>query len=63
MSANQKQKLAELANQYRVPIIEDDVYLELSYSSHTPLPAKYYDKRICAVVWFCIEKPITELPF
>ncbi|MEZ8726334.1 PLP-dependent aminotransferase family protein [Vibrio cyclitrophicus] len=44
MSANQKQKLAELANQYQTPIIEDDVYLELSYSSHTPLPAKYYDK-------------------
>ncbi|MFS1428445.1 PLP-dependent aminotransferase family protein, partial [Vibrio splendidus] len=44
MSATQKQKLAELANHYRVPIIEDDVYLELSYSSHTPLPAKYYDK-------------------
>ncbi|CAK2086647.1 PLP-dependent aminotransferase family protein [Vibrio crassostreae] len=44
MSASQKQKLAELANHYRVPIIEDDVYLELSYSSHTPLPAKYYDK-------------------
>ncbi|KOO13908.1 transcriptional regulator [Vibrio xuii] len=44
MSANQKQKLAQLANQYQIPVIEDDVYLELSYSSHTPLPAKYYDK-------------------
>ncbi|MCZ4293520.1 PLP-dependent aminotransferase family protein [Vibrio sinaloensis] len=44
MSANQKQALANLANQYRVPIIEDDVYLELSYHDHTPLPAKYYDK-------------------
>ncbi|MEZ8099244.1 aminotransferase-like domain-containing protein [Vibrio bivalvicida] len=45
MSANQKQKLAQLANDYRIPVIEDDVYLELSYSSHTPLPAKYYDKN------------------
>lgn len=44
MSASQKQALANLANKYRVPIIEDDVYLELSYSDHTPLPAKYYDK-------------------
>ncbi|EGR3032771.1 PLP-dependent aminotransferase family protein [Vibrio parahaemolyticus] len=44
MSAQQKQTLAELANQYQVPIIEDDVYLELSYSEHTPLPAKYYDQ-------------------
>ncbi|CCN38287.1 putative GNTR TRANSCRIPTIONAL REGULATOR [Vibrio nigripulchritudo SO65] len=44
MSAAQKQKLADLANFYQVPIIEDDVYLELSYSEHTPLPAKYYDQ-------------------
>ncbi|BCK13587.1 Transcriptional regulator [Vibrio cholerae] len=44
MSAQQKQKLAELANHYQVPMIEDDVYLELSYSGHTPLPAKCYDQ-------------------
>lgn len=44
MSAGQKQALANLANQYQIPVIEDDVYLELSYSDHTPLPAKYYDK-------------------
>lgn len=43
MSPKQKQRLARLANQYQVPIIEDDVYLELSYSAHCPLPAKYYD--------------------
>jgi len=45
MTAQQKQKLAELANHYQVPMIEDDVYLELSYSEHTPLPAKYYDSN------------------
>ncbi|KJY82106.1 transcriptional regulator [Vibrio galatheae] len=44
MSAKQKQRLALLANQYQVPVIEDDVYLELSYTTQTPLPAKYYDK-------------------
>lgn len=43
MSASQKQKLAQLANQYQIPVIEDDVYLELSYSAHTPLPVRYYD--------------------
>tara|TARA_Y100001960_G_scaffold328493_1_gene417391 strand:- start:102 stop:1478 length:1377 start_codon:yes stop_codon:yes gene_type:complete len=43
MSAQQKQTLAHLANRYQIPIIEDDVYLELSYSDHTPLPAKSYD--------------------
>ncbi|WP_159737086.1 aminotransferase-like domain-containing protein [Vibrio atypicus] len=45
MSAQQKQRLAELANHYQTPMIEDDVYLELSYSEHTPLPAKYYDQN------------------
>lgn len=44
MSAQQKQTLAELANHYQVPMIEDDVYLELSYAEHIPLPAKYYDQ-------------------
>ena len=44
MSPLQKQKLAELANAYQVPIIEDDVYIELSYSEHTPIPAKFYDQ-------------------
>ncbi|WP_205410496.1 aminotransferase-like domain-containing protein [Vibrio spartinae] len=44
MSVQQKRQLAALANHYQVPIIEDDVYLELSYAEHTPLPAKYYDQ-------------------
>ncbi|MGY3569902.1 aminotransferase-like domain-containing protein [Vibrio paucivorans] len=44
MTVEQKTKLASLANQYKTPIIEDDVYIELSHSNHFPLPAKYYDK-------------------
>ncbi|MCK6264229.1 PLP-dependent aminotransferase family protein [Vibrio sp. ZSDE26] len=43
MSTQQKQRLASMANQYRIPVIEDDVYVELSYADHYPLPAKYYD--------------------
>lgn len=43
-SAQQKQKLAELAQKYQTPIIEDDIYLELSHSSITPLPIKHWDK-------------------
>ncbi|MFM2484639.1 aminotransferase-like domain-containing protein [Celerinatantimonas yamalensis] len=43
MSASQKQQLAMLANRYQIPVIEDDVYLELSHSGVNPLPAKYYD--------------------
>ncbi|WP_339388750.1 PLP-dependent aminotransferase family protein [Vibrio caribbeanicus] len=44
MTVAQKQKLASLANQHQVPIIEDDVYLELSHLPEPPLPAKYYDE-------------------
>jgi len=45
MSALQKQKLVELATQYKIPIIEDDVYLELGYQSGIPLPAKHWDRE------------------
>jgi len=44
LSHQQKQKVAELAAQYEVPVIEDDIYLELSYSNSNPLPIKYWDK-------------------
>lgn len=43
LSDLQKQRLAKLANDYRIPIIEDDVYLELSHRHQPPLPAAYYD--------------------
>lgn len=44
LSNQQKQSIAELALRYQVPVIEDDIYLELSYSNTTPLPIKYWDK-------------------
>lgn len=44
MSAEQKQKLAWLANHYQTPIIEDDVYIELGHFEQ-PLPAKHYDTQ------------------
>ena len=40
----QKQQLANLANKYTIPIIEDDVYIELSHYGKPPLPTKYWDK-------------------
>ncbi len=43
LSHSQKERLAKLANTYRIPIIEDDVYLELSHRRQLPLPAAYYD--------------------
>lgn len=50
MSASQKQKLVKLATMYRIPIIEDDVYLELDYQGVTPLPAKHWDQE-GYIVW------------
>jgi DNA-binding transcriptional MocR family regulator len=41
----QKQKLAHLASKYQLPIIEDDVYRELSHQRTVPLPIKYYDQN------------------
>ncbi len=43
MSADQKRKLAYLAAKYQTPVIEDDVYVELSHNDEFPLPAKHYD--------------------
>ncbi|MBU3018094.1 PLP-dependent aminotransferase family protein [Paraglaciecola agarilytica] len=41
----QKQAIAELASKYQVPIIEDDVFRELSHQRTIPLPIKYYDQQ------------------
>lgn len=50
LSNIQKQQLAGLASQYQVPMIEDDVYIELSHQGKPPLPAKYWDKE-GYIVW------------
>ena len=44
LTSAQKQRIAELAEQYQTPIIEDDVYLELGYANFCPLPIKHWDK-------------------
>ncbi len=41
----QKIRIAELARQYEIPVIEDDIYLELSYAKLPPLPIKHWDKE------------------
>lgn len=45
MSAQQKQQLVTLAEQYEIPIIEDDVYLEIAHEKVVPLPAKHWDNK------------------
>lgn len=45
LSAKQKQTLAQLANQYQIPMIEDDIYFELSHQKQQNLPTKHWDKE------------------
>jgi len=45
LSIDQKKKLAQLANTYHIPIIEDDVYGELSHNAPYQLPIKFWDKN------------------
>ncbi len=45
-----KQKIVELAAQYRFPIIEDDVYGECGFTRKRPLPIKSWDKA-GYVIW------------
>jgi len=59
LSSVQKMKLAEMAKQYKTPIIEDDVYLELSYSKTCPLPIKHWDKSGWVLWCSSISKTIS----
>jgi DNA-binding transcriptional MocR family regulator len=45
LSNEQKQKIVELASHYEIPIIEDDVFRELSHQKTVPLPMKYFDQH------------------
>ncbi|WP_413725837.1 PLP-dependent aminotransferase family protein [Sodalis sp. RH16] len=45
LSDEKKQRLAALLQRYNVYLIEDDVYHELYFGAHKPLPAKAYDTR------------------
>lgn len=45
LGAKQKRALAELANRYKVPIVEDDIYAELAFDKSMPLPVKSWDKN------------------
>jgi DNA-binding transcriptional MocR family regulator len=45
LTLSQKQQLAMLANHYKVPVIEDDIYAELAYDKALPLPVKSRDKN------------------
>lgn len=59
LSPAQKQRLAALAGTYTVPIIEDDVYMELGHDKVAPLPAKHWDKAGYVVWCGSISKTLT----
>ncbi len=40
-----KQRIAALLHEYKVYLIEDDVYAELNYDHHKPLPMSYFDQH------------------
>ena len=44
LSNQQKQAIAHMANKYQIPVIEDDVYLELCHSPPLSLPIKFWDQ-------------------
>jgi len=45
LSLAQKQWLAHFAEKYRLPIIEDDVFIELHHNYGMPLPIKHWDTK------------------
>ena len=45
LSNQQKQQLVELATQHNIPIIEDDVFREISHQRTIPLPLKHFDQH------------------
>jgi DNA-binding transcriptional MocR family regulator len=45
LSNQQKQDIVTLAAKYSIPIIEDDVFRELSHQRTIPLPLKYFDQE------------------
>lgn len=45
LSDRSKRSVVELANQYDVYLIEDDVYAELHFEDRKPYPLKYWDEQ------------------
>ncbi|CAM4380163.1 PLP-dependent aminotransferase family protein [Acinetobacter pragensis] len=40
-----KERIADLLHEYQVYLIEDDVYAELHFDQHKPLPMTYFDRH------------------
>jgi len=60
MPEDHKKKLVELITRYDVPLIEDDIYGDLSFSLHRPVAAKAFDKK--GLVMLCSSFSKTLAP-
>lgn len=58
LSVTHKQRIVSLAEHYQVPIIEDDVYLELGFTKVAPLPIKHWDENGWVIWCGSISKTI-----
>ncbi|MCX4026816.1 PLP-dependent aminotransferase family protein [Endozoicomonas sp. SM1973] len=59
LTVEQKQTIARLAARHHIAIIEDDVFLELSYTNTPPLPIKHWDKKGWVLWCGSISKTLT----
>jgi DNA-binding transcriptional MocR family regulator len=58
MSDEDKRKLVKLLESYQVPLIEDDIYGDLSYSDKRPTVAKAFDKTGNVLLCSSISKTL-----
>jgi DNA-binding transcriptional MocR family regulator len=59
MPEENKRALVELLARYQVPLIEDDIYGELSFSGHRPGVAKVYDQNGLVLLCSSFTKDIS----
>ena len=45
LSTEKRRKIIELAKQYHLAVVEDDVYSELYFGEQRPIPLKYWDEE------------------
>lgn len=51
MTAERKQALMKCLSTYKVPLVEDDIYGDLSFNGRRPLPLKHWDTE--NLVYYC----------
>ncbi|WNG17935.1 PLP-dependent aminotransferase family protein [Cystobacter fuscus] len=59
MSDEKKAALVELFSRYDVPLIEDDIYAELSFQGSRPKPLKAFDTQGCVLTCSSFSKTVS----